>query len=142
MSATQTTRIARTAVGGLEAATTPADEKAGEALKPFVGLVPLVEEDAKLLAGRDEEIKALMTNLRAARLTVVYGASGVGKSSVLRAGVVASLRALGEEELNNFGTPSFAVVLLNTWAGDPLAALAASLQEGTKSAVGVATLAP
>lgn len=113
-----------------------------EGLKPFVGLIPLAEEHAKLLAGRDEEIKILMSNLRAARLTVVYGASGVGKSSILRAGVVASLRKLGEEELNNFGTPSFAIAILSSWASDPFVQLNQSIEDGIKAALDVETLDP
>lgn len=117
-------------------AATPTPQKA----KPFVGLVPLGEEHAKLLAGREDEVRVLATNLRAARLTLLYGASGVGKSSILRAGVVASLRKLAEEELNNFGSPSFAVAIMNTWAGDSFVQLADSVNEGMKRSLDVETL--
>jgi hypothetical protein len=140
MSATQTAQTSYSDGGGMGTISAHIGEPTAATLKPFVGLVPLVEEDAKLLAGRDEEIKVLMTNLRAARLTIVYGPSGVGKSSILRAGVVASLRKLGEEELNNFGTPGFAVVILSSWAGDPFVQLNKSVQEGIKSALDVETL--
>ena len=40
--------------------------------------------------GREHEVELIMANLRASRLTLLYGASGVGKSSVLLAGVVAA----------------------------------------------------
>jgi conflict system STAND superfamily ATPase len=110
--------------------------------KPFVGLVPLDEELSKLLAGREEEVLVLTSNLRAARLTLVYGGSGVGKSSILRAGVVASLRETAQSELHNFGIPSFAVAIMNRWAGDPFKELAESVRDGVKKALDVEALPP
>src|SRR4029077_2961708 len=58
---------------------------------PFVGLIPYGEGDAAFFFGRDEEKEIVAGNLRAARLTIVYGASGAGKSSLLHAGVVHDL---------------------------------------------------
>ena len=109
---------------------------------PFVGLVPLGERDAALLAGRDDEIRILTTNLRAARLTLVYGASGVGKSSLLGAGVVTTLRNLASEDLNNFGTPSFAVAVISSWAGDPFEELRNRIEEGIKESLEVTSIPP
>src|SRR5436309_10891384 len=40
----------------------------------------------------DLEIEVIVANLMAARLTVLFGASGVGKTSLLRAGVAHRLR--------------------------------------------------
>ncbi|MEP6922350.1 MAG: ATP-binding protein [bacterium] len=128
----------------------PADEEASFQItnplptirKPFVGLVSLDEDSARLLAGREEEVLVLTTNLQAARLTLLYGASGVGKSSILRAGVVASLREKGRSELHNFGTPSFAVAIMNTWAGDPFKELEESVRQGIKKALDVEAIAP
>lgn len=117
-------------------------QAADESLKPFVGLAPLGEENAKFLAGRELEVRALLSNLRAARLTLVYGPSGVGKSSILRAGVIATLRELGQQELNNFGTPGYAVAIMNAWAGDPFAGLAEVVREGIKKALDVETTPP
>lgn len=59
---------------------------------PYVGLRPYREEDYKLFFGRDREIRVISSNLQARPLTVLYGASGVGKSSVLQAGVVRRLK--------------------------------------------------
>ena len=107
---------------------------------PFVGLVPLNEQNASLLAGRDEEVRILTTNLRAARMTLVYGASGVGKSSLLRAGVVANLRELANEELNSFGAPSFAVAVISSWSGDPFEQVRIAICEGLKEALQVESI--
>lgn len=53
---------------------------------PYQGLQPFAERDAPFFFGRDAERTILAANLMAARLTLVYGASGVGKSSVLGPG--------------------------------------------------------
>src|SRR5262249_48578748 len=50
------------------------------------------EEDAELFFGREEEIAEALERLRGARLLAVLGASGSGKSSLLRAGVLPALR--------------------------------------------------
>ena len=53
---------------------------------PYIGLVPYDEADAALFFGRDEEKRIVAGNLRASRLTILYGPSGVGKTSLIRAG--------------------------------------------------------
>ena len=60
---------------------------------PYVGLDYFLEEDAGLFFGRDAERKRIIGNLRASRLTLLYAESGVGKSSLLRAGVSAGCGA-------------------------------------------------
>jgi hypothetical protein len=62
-------------------------------LCPYVGLQPFTEEDQRFFFGRERERRLIVANLFAAPLVVLYGASGVGKSSVLLAGVVPDLRA-------------------------------------------------
>jgi WD40 repeat protein len=59
---------------------------------PYVGLQPFTEEDRDYFFGRQREQRVVISNLLATPLTVFYGASGVGKSSVLMAGVVPLLR--------------------------------------------------
>src|SRR4029077_16475403 len=59
---------------------------------PYVGPVAFDEDDAPFFFGRPEEAASVSAKLRSARLTVLYGPSGVGKSSLLRAGVVPLLR--------------------------------------------------
>jgi hypothetical protein len=55
-------------------------------------LEPYTEDDREYFFGREREQRVISSNLYASPLTVVYGASGVGKSSVLRAGVVPRLQ--------------------------------------------------
>src|SRR5262249_55012775 len=54
---------------------------------PYRGLAPFEdsETDARLFFGRERERTVILANLMASRLTVLYGASGVGKSSLLGA---------------------------------------------------------
>ena len=66
---------------------------------PYPGLEPFQEEDAEFYCGRQDEVAALMETLNKARrvvgsrAVVVAGSSGVGKSSLIRAGVLPNLRA-------------------------------------------------
>jgi WD40 repeat protein len=72
---------------------------------PYPGLLAFEEEDAPIYFGRDDEIRHLIERLSArrtlggARLLVLLGASGSGKSSLLRAGVLPRLRRSGREWL-------------------------------------------
>jgi tetratricopeptide (TPR) repeat protein len=88
---------------------------------PYKGLVPYDEEDDQFFFGREAETEIITANLMASRLTLLYGPSGVGKSSVLRAGVAAGLRQ--EENVTTKGTPRFVLVIFNEWKDDPLAGL-------------------
>jgi len=67
--------------------------KRTEQFCPYVGLQPFTKREREYFFGREGEIRTIASNLFAAPLTVLYGASGVGKSSVLLAGVVPSLEA-------------------------------------------------
>jgi WD40 repeat protein len=68
----------------------PASQKS-----PFPGLSAFEEEDAPLFFGRDAVTRRLTTKVLAACLTVITGASGCGKSSLVRAGLLPSLRRRG-----------------------------------------------
>jgi len=59
---------------------------------PYVGLRDFTEDYAEFFFGRDADRQLITGNLRASRLTLLYAQSGVGKSSLLRAGVVPRLR--------------------------------------------------
>ncbi len=59
---------------------------------PYVGLQPFEEADREFFFGRERDQRVIISNLLASPLTILYGSSGVGKSSVLMAGVVPQLR--------------------------------------------------
>lgn len=92
---------------------------------PYKGLRPFEDTsvDALLFFGRDREREVIAANLMAARFTVLYGASGVGKSSVLRAGVVHHLRELGRKRAE------FAVAVFAGWSEDPVLGISSAVQE-------------
>ena len=71
---------------------------------PYRGLTPFDEDDAALFHGRDVHVRAVVDMLAAQPLVVVAGRSGVGKSSLIRAGVVPAVRARGTA-VNSTGSP-------------------------------------
>lgn len=79
---------------------------------PYKGLAPFDDSalDALLFFGREREIEVIVANLMAARLTILYGVSGVGKTSLLRAGVAHRLRDARDAT----------VIVFSTWTGDPV----------------------
>jgi WD40 repeat protein len=95
---------------------------------PYKGLRPFEDSDADALLffGRTRETEVIAANLMAARLTVLYGASGVGKTSVLRAGVAHGLRLDGEH----------AVVVYDSWSGDPVAGLVEAVKAEVEATLG------
>jgi WD40 repeat protein len=87
---------------------------------PYKGLASFEDSelDALLFFGRARETEATAANLQASRLTVLYGPTGVGKSSILRAGVAHRLRK----------EPDLDVEVLDSWEADAAAALRAVAQ--------------
>ncbi len=60
---------------------------------PYVGLRPFFEAEALLFFGRDPHVADLLAKLqRHQRFLAVLGASGTGKSSLVRAGLIPALR--------------------------------------------------
>ena len=90
---------------------------------PYKGLASFTEDDAALFFGRDREREVIIANLKARRLTLLYGESGVGKTSLLRAGVIPALLALAHDSIEDIGTPEFAPVAFSAWQDDPLSGL-------------------
>jgi WD40 repeat protein len=76
---------------------------------PYQGLIPYGERDAPFFFGREKEARLIAANLFASPLTLLYGASGVGKSSVLRAGVAHQLRQRDD----------LLIVVFNSWQSSP-----------------------
>jgi WD40 repeat protein len=86
---------------------------------PYKGLAAFADSelDALLFFGREREIEVIAANLIAAQLTVLYGPSGVGKTSLLRAGVAHKLRREGT-----------AVAVVSSWSGDPVGGLLSAVE--------------
>jgi hypothetical protein len=62
---------------------------------PWLGLASFTEETRDFFYGRDTEIAELARRVQRKLLTVLFGQSGLGKTSILRAGLVPRLRAQG-----------------------------------------------
>jgi len=59
---------------------------------PYKGLNPYEERDKDNFFGRTADIRILSDKIRARKLTFLFAASGVGKSSLLQAGVMPELK--------------------------------------------------
>src|SRR5438552_1188272 len=59
---------------------------------PWIGLAPFTESDCEFFAGRGEEIDEVLRLVRRDTLTLLYGVSGLGKTSLLQAGLFPALR--------------------------------------------------
>ena len=111
---------------------------------PFPGFFPFEEEWSIYFFGREQERKIILANLLTRRLTLLYGPSGVGKSSLINAGVAADLRHTSEsrpisrhakvsvqanaplKSLDFVGTSVVSdplLIIFKEWFGDPLASL-------------------
>ncbi|GHE44607.1 hypothetical protein GCM10017771_64790 [Streptomyces capitiformicae] len=76
-----------------EAATTGAvREEEADAAAPYLGLARFEPEDRHLFFGRDRMVEDLRRIVCDQRLAVLFGSSGSGKSSLLRAGLIPRLR--------------------------------------------------
>jgi hypothetical protein len=54
---------------------------------PWPGLAPFIEYDAPFFHGRESEVRALLQLIGREDLVLLYGVSGLGKTSLLRAGL-------------------------------------------------------
>ncbi len=107
-------------------------------LSPYKGLTPFEDSelDVGFFFGRERERELIEANLMASRLTILYGETGVGKSSVLRAGVAHHLRGVAERNLAARGEPGMAVVVFDAWRDDPLGALRTAVMDAVTQALG------
>jgi WD40 repeat protein len=91
--------------------------EAGDDVSPYRGLEVFEEEHAEFFFGREGDVQRLLEELKGSRFLAVLGASGSGKSSLVRAGLIPALRATA---------PPWEVVLMRPGAR-PLESLAARL---------------
>lgn len=94
-----------------------------ERTSPYQGLTPFTPDDTDYFFGREQDTEIITANLIAERLTLLYGPSGVGKSSVLGAGVVHHLRERAKREIARGDPPEYLVVFFNDWRNEPVATL-------------------
>ncbi len=90
---------------------------------PYKGLMPYAKEDEPFFFGRERERELITANLMASRLTLLYGPSGVGKSSVINAGVVWYLEEQARANLSSRREIESLVVAFSTWRDDPVGEL-------------------
>lgn len=63
-----------------------------DAQHPWIGLASFTEGDRSFFAGRGDEIDDLLRLVRRDTLTLLYGVSGLGKTSLVQAGLFPALR--------------------------------------------------
>src|SRR4029079_1932862 len=117
-------RRARRRPGRLRGTACPAPRGSGMSpASPYRGLAAFddSELDALYFFGRERDAEIVVANLIASRFTVLYGPSGVGKSSLLLAAVARELRHLPEQPL---------VSVFYSLVKDPAAALAETVAPG------------
>jgi tetratricopeptide (TPR) repeat protein len=109
---------------------------------PFQGLQYFDEKDASRFFGREALVAKIVGRLAASRFLTVIGASGSGKSSVVRAGVIPALRR-GERLADGSMPPTDSGqwdIRILTPSAHPLDALAANLTRDSESVSAMATL--
>ena len=105
---------------------------AREAACPYPGLEAFTADNRHFFFGRANDTQLLISNLYASPLTVVYGSSGVGKTSVILAGVVPEVEREGDA----------AILVHRTWQDAARSrSLGARLAEVVGRALGEAPLA-
>ena len=108
---------------------------------PYKGLGSYTEADREYFFARDSFRDLVAANLMANRLTVLYGPSGVGKSSLLQAGVIPLLRQTAEGAFCYLAVTDAIVVFCDLWRDNPLAELGSALLRAVPEPAKVADLA-
>ena len=103
---------------------------------PYFGLDYYQEKFGAWFFGRETEGSKIITNLRAARLTLLHAESGVGKSSLLRAGVAWRMRRLADDSLARRGTARFVPIVFSSWKDDPVLELSRRHPHGDRAVPG------
>ncbi|MGZ4802547.1 MAG: WD40 repeat domain-containing protein [Acidimicrobiia bacterium] len=107
---------------------------------PYLGLVPYTADDRAFFFGRQRDTDLIVANLVAYRLTLLYGPSGVGKSSVLAAGVVPALQRRTNRTSDGSAAPL--VVTVNTWREDPRTRIDDAIDDAAQQAGHSLTVRP
>lgn len=113
------------------------EEAPAPGLSPYKGLQHFEEKDAERFFGREKLVGELLSHLQTERFLAVIGASGSGKSSLVRAGLIPALRRgkpLADDTLPPAGSHYWPIHVITPTA-DPLEALAASLTRDSQSVI-------
>jgi len=116
------------------------DELTPLSVCPYKGLSSYTEADGEYFFGRDLDRDLVIANLMANRLTVLYGPSGVGKSSLLQAGVISHLRQMPEDAFSYLAVQNAVVVYHSSWHGDSLIELGSALLNAIPNQHGIEDL--
>jgi len=110
---------------------------------PYNGLMPYREKDARYFCGRDNETSLVCANLIASRLTIFYGPSGVGKSSVLQAGAAYHVNhVLVRKSVEDVGYPEFAMAVFRSWRDGPAEGMLAAARSAAERVAGRELIVP
>jgi WD40 repeat protein len=105
---------------------------------PFQGLAQFESDDERYFFGREAEREILIANLIVSRLTIVYGPSGVGKSSLLSAGVQHDLLQETKDAIAAGKRAEHLIVLhAGPWHGDPVRAIDRAIRDVARDVHGV-----
>jgi DNA-binding CsgD family transcriptional regulator/WD40 repeat protein len=121
---TEAAAFARAALqdwSALRASANVAETNGASGQCPYPGLRPFDADDAATFFGREEAVQRLLTRLESGRIVSVVGASGSGKSSLVRAGLVPALKRGALP-----GSQSWEIAVM-TSGEEPLAELASKL---------------
>jgi WD40 repeat protein len=97
---------------------------------PYFGLDFYEEKFGAWFFGRETETSKVITNLRAARLTLLHADSGVGKSSLLRGGVAWRIKGLAADSLARHGTARSIPIVFASWKDNPVHELIGAIRMG------------
>lgn len=93
--------------------------------RPYKFLDYFTEQDAQIFFGREPEVETICSQILARRTFILHGRSGVGKSSIVRAGLLPLLKSEGHSVfvMRCFTDPShqIAAAMAETVAADSLA---------------------
>src|ERR1041385_652920 len=89
--------------------------------RPYRGMQSFAEEHKNLFFGRSRPVAAIFELLKNNLLTVIFGKSGIGKSSLINAGLIPILR-------ENFYLPILVRIPFSDVRADPLAYTRMSIQ--------------
>lgn len=95
---------------------------------PYPGLEAFAQDQWEVFFGRETERVVIAANLAASRLTVLYGPSGVGKSSLLQAGVAHDLEVEAREAASDPYVRPGVPVIVRDWHSNPRSEFDANLR--------------